>query len=57
MTTVYKVITSSEQVMTLLCPYHNVLPEAVCNFVATFMLMNNVWVQSFNFIRASICQL
>ena len=41
----------------------DVLPEAVCcclqtcNFVVIFMLMNNVCVQSFNFIRASMCKL
>ena len=36
----------------------NVLPEAVCcclQFIVIFMLMNNVCVQSFNFIRASTC--
>ena len=46
-----------------LCPYHNLLPEAVCcclqtcNFVVIFMLMNNVCVKGFNFIRASMCKL
>ena len=44
-------------------PIHNVLPECVCccletcNFVVIFMLMNNVCVQSFNFIQASMCKL
>ena len=28
-----------------------------CNFVIMFMLMNNVCVQSFNFIGASMCKL
>ena len=41
----------------------NVLPEAVCcclqtcDYVVIFMLMNNVCVQSFNYIRASMCKL
>ena len=41
----------------------DVLPEAVCccletcNLVVIFMLMNNICVQSFNFIRASMCNL
>ena len=41
----------------------NVLPEGICcclqtcNFVVTFMLMNNVCVQSFNFIRACMSKL
>ena len=65
---VYKVLTSSELVYmskswSYLCPYHNLLPGAACcclqtcNFVAIFMLMNNVCVQSFNFMRASMCKL
>ena len=51
------------QVLTIVRPNHNVLPEAICcclqtcNFVVIFMLMNNVCVQSFNFIRASMCKL
>ena len=38
----------------------NVLPEAIycclqtCNFVVSITLMNNVRVQTFNFIRASM---
>ena len=49
--------------MTILRPNHNVLPEVICcclqtcNFVVMFMLMNNVCVQSFKFIRASMCKL
>ena len=41
----------------------DVLPEAICcclqtcNFVVMFMLINNVCVQSFNYIRASMCKL
>ena len=41
----------------------NVLPEGICcclqtcSFVVMFMLMNNVCVQSFNFIRARMCKL
>ena len=41
----------------------SLLPEAVycClqtwNLVVLFMLMNNICVQSFNFIRASMCKL
>ena len=48
------------QVLTIFtCPYHNVLPEAICyylqcNFVVILMLMNKVGVQSLNFIRASM---
>ena len=62
----YKVLTSYE----LVCASYDhiyvsidVLPEAVycclqtCNFVAIFMLMNNICVQSFNSIRASMCKL
>ena len=61
----YKVSTSYE----LVCASYGViyvsiyvLPEAVCcclqicNFVVMFMLMNNVCVQSFNFIRARMCK-
>ena len=62
---VYKVLTTSE----LVCASYDhiyvsidVLPEAVCclqtcNFIVIFMLMNNVCVQSFNLIRASMCKL
>ena len=38
---------------------HNLLPEGICcclqtcNFVVMFLLINNVCVQSFNFIRAA----
>ena len=62
----YKVLTSSE----LVCASYDhiyvsidVLPEAVCcylqtcNFVVMFMLMNNICVQSSNFIQASMCKL
>ena len=51
------------QIMTILRPYHNLLPEGICcclqtcNFFVMFMLMNNVCVESFNFIRASMCKL
>ena len=52
-------ITSSELVCASYEPIyvpHNLLPEGIsfclqtCNFVVIFMLMNNVCVQSFNFI-------
>ena len=39
------------------------LPEGICcclqtcNFVVTFMLMNNICAQSFNFIRGSMLKL
>ena len=62
----YKVLTSSE----LVCAIYDhiyvsiaVLPEAVCcclqmcNFIVICMLMNNVCVQSFNFIQANMCRL
>ena len=64
----YKVITSSELVCAtydnIYVPIYNVLPENICcylqtcNYIVTFMLMNNVCVQSFNFVPASIiiCQ-
>ena len=48
--------------VTYLCPYHNVLPEAICcclqicKFVLSVTLMNNVHVQTFNFIRANMCK-
>ena len=65
----HKVLTSSELVCAIYDHIYvsiDVLPEAICyylqtcNFVVIFMLMNNVCVQSFNFIRAlftkhSIC--
>ena len=41
----------------------DVLPEAICcclqtcYFIEIFMLMNNVCVQGFNLIRASMCKL
>ena len=64
---VYKVLTTSELVCAsydhTFVPYHNLLPEGICcclqtcNFVVIFMLMNNVCVQSFNYIRASMCKL
>ena len=63
---VYKVSTSSE----LVCASYDhiyvsidVLPEGICcclqtrNLIVIFMLMNNICVQSFNFIRASMCKL
>ena len=63
---VYKVLATSE----LVCASYDhiyvsidVLSEAVCcclqtcNFIVIFMLMNNVCVQSFNLIRASMCKL
>ena len=64
---VYKVVlTSSELVCTSYDHIYvsiDVLPEAICcclqtcNFVVMFMLINNVCVQSFNLIRASMCKL
>ena len=63
---VYKVLTSSELVCAIYDHIYvsiDVLPEAVCcclqtcSFVVIFMLMNTVCVQSFNFIRASMCKL
>ena len=63
---VYKVLTSSELVCTSYDHIYvsiDVLPEAICcclqtcNFVVMFMLINNVCVQSFNYIRASMCKL
>ena len=59
---VYKVLTSSELVCTSYDHIY-VLPEDICcclqtcHFVVMFMLMNNVCVQSFNSIRASMCKL
>ena len=62
----YKVLTSSELVYASYDHIYvsiDVLSEAVCccletcSLVVIFMLMNNVCVQSFNFIRASMCKL
>ena len=63
---VYKPLTPSE----LVCASYDhiyvsidVLPEAICcclqtcNFVVSITLINNVCVQSFNYIRASMCKL
>ena len=62
----YKVLTSSELICAIYVHIYvpiDVLPEAVCyclqtcNFIVIFMLMNNVCVQSFNFIQANMCKL
>ena len=63
---VYKVSTSSEFIcasydhiyvpIIIYCLRAFVVVQT-CNFVVMFMLMNNVCVQSFNFIQASMCKL
>ena len=62
----YKVLTLYELVCAIYDHIYvsiDVLPEGICcclqtcNSVVMFMLMNNVCVQSFNFIRASISKL
>ena len=63
---VYKVLTSSELVCTSYDHIYvsiDVLPEAICcclqtcKFVVSITLMNNVHVQTFNFIRANMWKL